>query len=110
MASQSSEQLVHDRINLNRLVRRLEKAIADEDWNEDSQLPPRATWIKTRTTLQVGPRPGLRHARDPMLQPNDLKRLVISLIGLAYLCWPLNASLRQLIWVIETKARTETAP
>lgn len=58
MASQSSEQLVHDRINLNRLVRRLEKAIADEDWNEDSQLPPRATWIKTRTTLQK-----LKHAR-----------------------------------------------
>ncbi|KZT63735.1 hypothetical protein DAEQUDRAFT_733503 [Daedalea quercina L-15889] len=51
MSFQSSEQLVHDRINLARLVRRLEKTIAAENWDAE-QLPPRATWIKTQQTLQ----------------------------------------------------------
>ncbi|GBE80445.1 hypothetical protein SCP_0301600 [Sparassis crispa] len=55
MNGNASEQTVHDRINLARLVRRLEKTVASEDWTDD-RLP--ATWIKTRGTLQK-----LRHAR-----------------------------------------------
>ncbi|GBE80409.1 hypothetical protein SCP_0301240 [Sparassis crispa] len=57
MNENDSEQTVHDRINLARLVRRLEKTVASEDWTDDRHgLPP--TWIKTRGTLQK-----LRHAR-----------------------------------------------
>lgn len=52
MSFQSNEQVIHDRVNLARLVRRLEKAIAAEDWDSGS-LPQRATWIKTQQTLQV---------------------------------------------------------
>ncbi|KAH9949093.1 hypothetical protein B0H21DRAFT_777493 [Amylocystis lapponica] len=45
------EQAVHDRINLPRLVRRLEKTISSENWDA-SNLPPQATWVKTQGTLQ----------------------------------------------------------
>ncbi|KAI0948928.1 hypothetical protein AcW1_008666 [Taiwanofungus camphoratus] len=51
MIFQSSEQVVHDKLNLARLVRRLEKSITSEDWSADG-LPPQATWIKARGTLQ----------------------------------------------------------
>ncbi|TFY57473.1 hypothetical protein EVJ58_g6997 [Rhodofomes roseus] len=51
MNFQSNDQYIHDRVNLARLVRRLEKSIAAEDWDA-AQLPPRATWIKTQQTLQ----------------------------------------------------------
>ncbi|KAH9932510.1 uncharacterized protein B0H18DRAFT_985979 [Fomitopsis serialis] len=51
MNFQSNEQVTHDRINLARLVRRLEKSVAAEDWDA-GHLPPRATWIKTQQTLQ----------------------------------------------------------
>lgn len=57
MTFQSNEQIIHDKVNLARLVRRLEKTIAAEDWDTGS-LPPRATWIKTQQTLQVS-----RHCR-----------------------------------------------
>ncbi|PCH41992.1 hypothetical protein WOLCODRAFT_72899, partial [Wolfiporia cocos MD-104 SS10] len=41
----------HDKVNITWLVRKLEKTVADEDWNASGILPPN-TWIKTRTTLQ----------------------------------------------------------
>ncbi|KAI9061712.1 hypothetical protein FKP32DRAFT_1575345 [Trametes sanguinea] len=54
-----SENLLHDRINLARLVRRLEKTVSSEGWPDDTasatSLPP---WIATRGTLQK-----VKHAR-----------------------------------------------
>ncbi|CCL98191.1 uncharacterized protein FIBRA_00185 [Fibroporia radiculosa] len=52
MTYQGSEQLVHDRINLFRLIRRLEKGVAAANWDVDG-LPPQLTWIKTQGTLQA---------------------------------------------------------
>lgn len=54
----SHEQIVHDRINLYRLVRRLEKSIAEEGWNntgdlKDSEPFPHAAWIRTQGALGV---------------------------------------------------------
>ena len=40
----------HDRINLGRLVKRLEKSVEGEDWSQDDG---HNTWIKTQGTLQV---------------------------------------------------------
>ena len=50
-----TEQLVHDRVNLTRLVRRLEKTVANESWTDDAAGPPSSTpaWIRTRGTLHV---------------------------------------------------------
>ena len=54
----SKEQAVHDRINLYRLARRLEKSIAEEGWQipgnlKDSEAFPHAVWIRTQGTLGV---------------------------------------------------------
>lgn len=56
----SHDQAVHDRINLYRLVRRLEKSVAEEDWHNsgdlrDSEPFPHAVWIRTQGTLGVSP-------------------------------------------------------
>ena len=50
MNLQNTEQAAHDRINLGRLVKRLEKSVFGQDWNEDSQ---HNIWINTQQTLQV---------------------------------------------------------
>jgi hypothetical protein len=44
------EQLTHDRINLGRLVRRLEKAFSDDSWDDVGQQD---VWTKAQDTLQV---------------------------------------------------------
>ena len=54
----SHEQAVHDRVNLYRLVRRLEKSVAEEGWQnpgglKDSEPFPHAVWIRTQGTLGV---------------------------------------------------------
>lgn len=54
----SREQVVHDRINLYRLVRRLEKSVAEEGWPspgglKDPEPFPHAMWIRTQGTLGV---------------------------------------------------------
>ncbi|VDB92050.1 unnamed protein product [Peniophora sp. CBMAI 1063] len=49
MSLQSNEQLLHDRVNLTRLVRRLDKAIAVPDWEKDEVLDAK---IKTQGMLQ----------------------------------------------------------
>ena len=54
MSYQVSEQLLHDRINLLRLVRRLEKSVDSDEWLEDTREPSRAAWIKVQGVLQVG--------------------------------------------------------
>ncbi|KAI1794230.1 hypothetical protein LXA43DRAFT_166444 [Ganoderma leucocontextum] len=55
-----TEQVLHDRVNLTRLVRRLEKTVTDETWTDkvlgSSTSPP--TWIRTRGALQK-----VKHAR-----------------------------------------------
>jgi SNARE protein 1 len=48
--SYSIEQLVHEEINVRRLVRRLEKTVSDPFWDES---PGEDTWIKAQGTLQV---------------------------------------------------------
>lgn len=53
MSYQVAEQIVHDRVNLLRLVRRLEKSIDNKEWLEDTREPSRAAWIKTQGVLQV---------------------------------------------------------
>lgn len=47
--SYSIEQLVHDKINLKSLVRRLEKSVSDPFWDES---PEDDAWIKSQGTLQ----------------------------------------------------------
>ena len=53
MSFADSEQIRHDRVNLVRLVRRLEDAVESKEWYEDVRKPTRATWIKTQGMLQV---------------------------------------------------------
>ena len=60
----SHEQAAHDRINLYRLVRRLEKSVAEEGWLnpgdlKDSEPFPHAVWIRTQGTLGVSVSPHL---------------------------------------------------
>ena len=50
MSLHSNEQLLHDRVNLTRLVRRLDKAIAVPGWEKDDVLDSQ---IKTQGMLQV---------------------------------------------------------
>ena len=59
---QQPEQLVHDRINLGRLVRRLEKTLSDDSWNQGNQ---HVAWVKAQGTLQV-----LRTHLLPRCSPN----------------------------------------
>lgn len=51
----SKEQVLHDRVNLARLVRRLEKTVTDETWTDDvlGASMPTPIWIRTRGALQV---------------------------------------------------------
>ncbi|KAI6166035.1 membrane fusion protein Use1-domain-containing protein [Pisolithus thermaeus] len=53
----TGEQVLRDRINLPRLVRRLERIVQD-DWSGDGPANP-DSWIKVRVTLQQ-----IRHARS----------------------------------------------
>ncbi|KAI0644696.1 hypothetical protein C8Q79DRAFT_1001956 [Trametes meyenii] len=54
-----SEQTLHDRVNLARLVRRLEKTVSNETWIDGvAGMPATPTWITTRRTLQK-----VKHAR-----------------------------------------------
>ena len=46
MSLQTNEQTVHDRINLSRLVKRLENSVTNEDWSlQDNQ---HNAWIKRK--------------------------------------------------------------
>lgn len=50
MSVRTNDQILHDRVNLPRLVKRLEKSVSQDDWSDSSQ---RDTWIKAQGTLQV---------------------------------------------------------
>ncbi|KAG9316829.1 hypothetical protein JVU11DRAFT_2895 [Chiua virens] len=53
----TEEQILHDKINLPRLLKCLEQSIQDSDWSKTNP-PNRETWIKAQGTLQQ-----IRHAR-----------------------------------------------
>lgn len=46
------EQVVHDRVNLVRLMRRLDKSVNEADWGTGRN---RTLWLKSERLLQVGP-------------------------------------------------------
>jgi len=51
----SAEQLRHDEINLSRLLRRLDKAVAGANWDasDDHSTIRDSPWIKSEEMLQV---------------------------------------------------------
>ncbi|KAI0061617.1 hypothetical protein BV25DRAFT_1886327 [Artomyces pyxidatus] len=49
MSLQSPEQVLHDRVNLARLVRRLDKAVAESDWDNSSG---QEVWLRSQSMLQ----------------------------------------------------------
>ncbi|TCD63385.1 hypothetical protein EIP91_005616 [Steccherinum ochraceum] len=51
MPIQMQEQVVHDRVNLGRLVKSLEGLVAGEEWQSTTQEPGRQTWIKVQAAL-----------------------------------------------------------
>ena len=53
MSVQSSEQLLHDRVNLARLVRRLEKSVASEYGTNGTNAGTEMAWVKAQGTVQV---------------------------------------------------------
>lgn len=50
MSLSSTEQVVHDRINLGRLVKRIEKNATEDDWGPAGG---KDTWVRAQGTLQV---------------------------------------------------------
>ena len=46
----TAPQLVHDKINLASLVKKLERSLTDEYWNEHGRLDK---WITAQCTLQA---------------------------------------------------------
>jgi hypothetical protein len=46
------EQFLHDRVNLVRLVRRLDKSVNESDWGYEKSM---ALWLRAEGLLQVGP-------------------------------------------------------
>jgi len=55
MSVRTNDQILHDRINLPRLVKKIERSVSEDDWSDTSQ---RDTWMKAQGTLQR-----IRHAR-----------------------------------------------
>ena len=50
MSIPNTEQILHDRVNLDRLVRRLDKALSQPGWTVHDTLDP---WVVCRSMLQV---------------------------------------------------------
>ena len=53
--SMSAEQLIHDEVNLIRLLRRLEKSTSTGSWLED--LHEATAWIRSQNLVQVSTAP-----------------------------------------------------
>ena len=47
----AKEQVVHDRVNLVRLMRRLDKSVNEADWGTGRNW---TLWLKSERVLQVG--------------------------------------------------------
>ena len=45
------EQILHDRVNLVRFVRRLDKSVKESDWSSGRRT---ILWLKSQGLLQVG--------------------------------------------------------
>ena len=52
MTMQASEKTLHDRINLPRLVKRIESTVKEDSWTVEGPAR-RDSWIKARGVLQV---------------------------------------------------------
>ncbi|KAK7692130.1 hypothetical protein QCA50_003749 [Cerrena zonata] len=52
MSVRTSEQLLHDRVNLARLVRRLEKSVASEQLASNNNTGNEIAWVKSQGTVQ----------------------------------------------------------
>lgn len=50
MEYQTQEQVLHDRINLSKLVKKLDKAIEETNWSDESN---QKLWIQCQGMLQV---------------------------------------------------------
>jgi len=48
---QTQEQVIHDRVNLGRLVKSLEGMVASEEWLLNTRGPSKQTWIKVQGAL-----------------------------------------------------------
>ncbi|THH31402.1 hypothetical protein EUX98_g2792 [Antrodiella citrinella] len=54
MPLQTQEQIIHDRVNLGRLVKSLERTVTGEEWQQlcnDTHEPTKQAWIKVQGTL-----------------------------------------------------------
>ncbi|KAF8578030.1 hypothetical protein K439DRAFT_1363316 [Ramaria rubella] len=74
----SKEQLKHDRINLGRLVKRLEKVVSEDRWSEADQNDDEA-WVTVQGMAQK-----IRHARQLLLNVNCYEELDSQTISPAY--------------------------
>lgn len=54
MSLSNTEQAIHDRINLSRLVKRIEKSAAEDDWSHAGGID---LWARAQGTLQVSTSP-----------------------------------------------------
>ena len=52
--SLSKEQVKHDRINLGRLLKRLENLVSDDGWEEGDQKRGEDAWVKAESMAQAG--------------------------------------------------------
>ena len=77
----TDEQILHDRINLPRLMKRLEQSIQEGDWSKTNP-PKRETWIKARAMLQVRLLLRGRHHRPSSFQQIRHARLLLKNVEL----------------------------
>jgi hypothetical protein len=70
----SAEQILHDRVNLVRLVRRLEKSVNESDWESERNI---TLWLKSQGLLQVRsfPVPPIQHLADLCLAIKTCKEV-----------------------------------
>jgi hypothetical protein len=47
------QETIHDRINLGRFVKRLEKEVAEQNWTVGQHEQPRQAWIQATMLLKV---------------------------------------------------------
>lgn len=73
----TDEQILHDKINLQRLMKRLEQSIQEGDWSKSN--PP---WIKAQAILQVRPTFSLTDATDLPHQQIRYARLLLKNVEL----------------------------
>lgn len=53
MQLQTQEQVIHDKVNLGRLVNGLEKTIASEEFQRATKAPGKRPWLEVQANLHV---------------------------------------------------------